>query len=175
MQKILSLMPDELPFAILISQHMPVGFTKTFAERLNRMFPFDVHEAVDGEAVRKNTVYIAPGGMNMVTVTVREQVVIRLNPPQKEDKYVPSVNAMLASVARVYGERALAVILTGMGNDGSLGVKKIKELGGGVLAESEESSVVFGMPREAIATGLVDRVVHLEQMTPSIFEFCGFR
>jgi two-component system chemotaxis response regulator CheB len=82
---------------------------------------------------------------------------------------------MLTSVARVYGNRALAVILTGMGNDGSLGIKKIKEHGGGVLAESEESAVVFGMPREAIATGLVDKVVHLDKMAAKIIEFCGFR
>lgn len=175
LQKIFSLLPAELPFALLVSQHMPPGFTRTFAERLNRMLPFDVREAVDGEPVVKNTVLVAPGGMNMVTVQVRDQVVVRLKTPLKEEKYIPSVNAMLTSVARVYGNRALAVILTGMGNDGSLGIRKIKEHGGGVLAEAEESSVVFGMPREAIATGLVDKVVHLEQMASSIVEFCGFR
>jgi two-component system chemotaxis response regulator CheB len=175
LQKILSEMPHELPFAMLVSQHMPAGFTKTFAERLNRMFPFTVHEASDGEPVVKNTVLVAPGAMNMITVQVKDQVVVRLKTPTHEDKYSPSINAMLTSVARVYGSRALAVILTGMGNDGSLGVRKIKEHGGGVLAEAEESSVVFGMPREAIATGLVDKVVHLDQMASKIIEFCGFR
>ncbi len=175
LQKIFSLMPQEIPFAVLVSQHMPAGFTKTFAERLNRMFSFEVHEAVDGEPVLRNTVLVAPGGMNMITVQVRDQVLVRLKPPLKEEKYIPSVNVMLASVARVYGSRALAVILTGMGNDGSLGIRKIKENGGGVLAEAEESSVVFGMPREAIATGMVDKVVHLEQMASKIIEFCGFR
>lgn len=175
LQKIFSQMPAELPFAMLVSQHMPAGFTRTFAERLNRMLPFDVREATDGEPVLKNTVLVAPGGMNMVTVQVRDQVVVRLKAPLKEEKYIPSVNAMLTSVARVYGSHALAVILTGMGNDGSLGIRKIKEHGGGVLAEAEESAVVFGMPREAIATGLVDKVVHLEQMASKIVEFCGFR
>lgn len=175
LQKILSQMPAVLPFAILISQHMPAGFTKTFAERLNRMLPFEVKEAADGDTVRPNTVLVAPGGMNMITVQVREQVVVRLKAPSKDDKYLPSVNAMLGSVARVYGSRALAVILTGMGNDGSQGVRTIKEAGGGVLAEAEESSVVFGMPREAIATGVVDKVVHLDQVTAKIMEFCGFR
>jgi len=175
LQKIFSLLPHELPFAMLVSQHMPAGFTKTFAERLNRMLPFTVREAADGEPVVKNTVLVAPGGMNMITVQVRDQVVVRLKPPLQEDKYIPSVNAMLASVARVYGNRALAVILTGMGNDGSLGIRKIKENGGGVLAEAEASAVVFGMPREAIATGLVDKVVHLDQMAAKIMEFCGFR
>ncbi len=175
LQKILSQLPGELPFAILISQHMPSGFTRTFAERLNRMFPFEVKEAVDGDIVRPNTVLVAPGGMNMITVQVREQVVIRLKTPTKDEKYIPSVNAMLNSVARVYGSRALGVVLTGMGNDGSQGVRKLKEVGGGVLAESEESSVVFGMPREAIATGVVDKVIHLDQMASKIMEFCGFR
>lgn len=175
LQKILSQMPGELPFTVLISQHMPSGFTRTFAERLNRMLPFEVKEASDGDTVSPNQVLVAPGGMNMVTVQMRDQVVIRLKTPSKDEKYLPSVNAMLTSVAKVYGARALSVILTGMGNDGSLGVRKIKESGGVVLAESEDSSVVFGMPREAIATGVVDRVVHLDQMTPNILEICGYR
>jgi two-component system chemotaxis response regulator CheB len=175
LQKILSQLPVELPFAVLVSQHMPTGFTKTFADRLNRLLPFEVSEAVEGDIVRKNRVLIAPGGMNMTVAAVRDQVVVRLKAPAKEDKYIPSVNAMLASVARVYSSRALAVILTGMGNDGSQGVKKIKEAGGASLAEAEESAVVFGMPREAISTGAVDSVVHLDIMAKNILEFCGFK
>jgi len=175
LQKILLQLPGDLPFSLLISQHMPAGFTRTFAERLNRMLPFEVKEATDGLVVLPNQVLVAPGGMNMVTVQMRDQVVIRLKAPSHDDKYIPSVNVMLNSVARVYGNRSLAVILTGMGNDGSQGVRKIKENGGAVLAEAEESSVVFGMPREAIATGVVDEIVHLDQMASSILEYCGFR
>lgn len=174
LQKILSQLPANLPFAIMISQHMPAGFTKAFAERLNRMLPFNVREAVDGEIILPNTVFIAPGGLNMVAVQLKEQVIIRLKSPSKDEKYIPSVNVMLASVAKCYANRALAVILTGMGNDGSQGVRKIKEAGGGVLAESEESSVVFGMPREAIATGVVDSIATLDLMPKKIMEFCGF-
>jgi len=174
LQKILSQLPGVLPFAVLISQHMPAGFTRTFAERLNRMFPFEVREAADGEQVKPNTVLIAPGGFNMVATQIRDQVIVRLKPPAKDEKYAPSVNAMLASTARVYGPRVVAVILTGMGNDGSQGVRRVKEAGGGVIAEAEESSVVFGMPREAIATGVVDKVVHLDLMAAKIMEFCGF-
>ena len=175
LQKIFSQLPAELPFAVLVSQHMPPGFTKTFADRLNRLLPFEVREAADGDIICNNTVLIAPGGMNMAVATVRDQQVVRLKPPAKEDKYIPSVNSMLTYVARAYGSRALAVILTGMGNDGSAGVRKIKESGGGVLAESEESAVVYGMPREAIATGVVDRVVSLDLMAKNILEICGFR
>lgn len=174
LQKILSQFPGTLPFGVLISQHMPAGFTKAFADRLNRMFPFDVHEAIDGEVVRGNTVLIAPGGTNMVAEQYRDQVIVRILAPSKDDKYIPSVNAMFASVARVYGHRALAVVLTGMGNDGSQGVVKIKDAGGGVLAESEESAVVFGMPREAIAKGVVDKIVPLDQMAGAIMDCCGF-
>lgn len=175
LQKVLSQMPGELPFSLLISQHMPSGFTRTFAERLNRMLPFEVREAADGDVVLRNQVLVAPGGLNMITVQVRDQVVVRLKTPSTDEKYIPSVNALLSSVARVYGSRALAVVLTGMGNDGSAGVRKVKEAGGVVLAESEESSVVFGMPREAIATGVVDKIVHLDQMASNILEFCGLR
>ena len=102
-------------------------------------------------------------------------VVIRIKSPAKDDKYVPSVNALMLSAAQVYQARVLSVILTGMGNDGSKGVRKIKDAGGGVLAEAEESSVVFGMPREAIATGAVDEIVHLDGMASRIMQFCGFR
>ncbi|NJD91531.1 MAG: chemotaxis response regulator protein-glutamate methylesterase [Geobacter sp.] len=175
LQKILSQFPTALPFSVVISQHMPAGFTKAFAERLNRLLPFEVREATDGEPLKPATVYIAPGGMNMVFVQNKEKVVIRLKPPAKEDKYLPSVNAMLTSVARVFGARALAVILTGMGNDGSVGVKKIKDAGGGVIAESEGSAVVFGMPREAIATGVVDRVLELDNIAAGIIDYCGFK
>jgi len=175
LQKILLQLPGDFPFSILISQHMPAGFTRTFAERLNRMLPFEVKEATDGLVVLPNQVLVAPGAMNMITVQMRDQVVVRLKAPSKDDKYTPSINAMLSSVARVYGSRSLAVILTGMGNDGSQGVRKIKDAGGVVLAEAEESSVVFGMPREAIATGVVSKIVHLDQMTSKILEYCGFR
>lgn len=174
LQKILSQLPGTLPFSMLISQHMPAGFTKAFAERLNRMLPFEVHEAFDGEVVKPNTVLIAPGGMNMVAEQHADKIIIRIKSPSKDDKYLPSVNVMFASVAKIYGYRALAVVLTGMGNDGSQGVVNIKEAGGSVLAESEESAVVFGMPREAIAKGVVDKIVPLNQMAGTILDYCGF-
>ncbi len=174
LQKILSQLPGNLPFSVMISQHMPAGFTKAFAERLNRMFPFDVHEAIDGEIIRPNTVHIAPGGSNMIAVQLKEQNIIRIKTPSKDDKYIPSVNVMFSSVARCFGSKALAVVLTGMGNDGSQGVVSIKEAGGGVLAEAEESAVVFGMPKEAIATGVVEKIVPLDRMAGTIMELCGF-
>lgn len=100
-------------------------------------------------------------------------VVVRVRKPSPEDRYIPSVDAMLASCAEVFGPRTLGVVLTGMGNDGSRGVRAIKGAGGQALAEAESSAVVFGMPREAIATGVVDKVVPLDLIAREIRMRCG--
>lgn len=168
LQNILSEFDRQYPFAVVVSQHMPVGFTRAFAERLNRSSGFTVKEAQDGDPVLPGHALIAPGGMNMVFENRAGQVVARLSQPTQADRYVPSVDVMLESCAAVYGNRVMAVILTGMGNDGSKGVRAVKQQGGYVMAESEESAVVYGMPREAAATGVVDRVVPLQNVARSI-------
>lgn len=164
LQKLLSDFPRQLPFAVVISQHMPPGFTRAFADRLNRLLPFTVKEAKDCDELLPNQVLIAPGGHNMTFQKNKGSVVVRIVPPAPEDRFVPSVDTMFSSLARIYGARMLAVVLTGMGNDGSRGVRDVKAAGGVVLAEAEESSVVFGMPREAIATGVVSRIAPIECM-----------
>ena len=174
LQKILSQFPEELPIAVLVSQHMPAGFTRAFAERLNRLTKYEVREAADGDLVVPGRILIAPGGKNLLFQEKGGEVAVRLALPEKSDRYVPSVDAMFSSLAAIYGPRLLAVVLTGMGNDGSKGVKAIKAVGGEVLAEAEESAVVFGMPREAIATGVVDKVTPLERMAREIVIRCGF-
>lgn len=173
LQNILTSLAGPLSFSVVVSQHMPAGFTKTFAERLNRLSPFDVKEAADGDLVRPGRVLIAPGGYNLVCERSGDQVVARVVKPAKEDRYVPSVDVMLNSCAAVFGPQTLAVVLTGMGNDGSKGVRAVKAAGGQVLAEAETSAVVFGMPKEAIATGVVDKVVPLDQMGREILLRCG--
>ncbi|RII27615.1 MAG: chemotaxis response regulator protein-glutamate methylesterase [Geobacter sp.] len=174
LQNILSAFSTPQPVAVLVSQHMPPGFTKAFAERLNRGSALEIKEATDGDLVRPGRVLVAPGGLNMVFQKLENgEVVTRLAKPSAEDRYVPSVDVMFNSLAGIYGERVLAVVLTGMGNDGSRGVRAVKEAGGQVLAESEESSVVFGMPREAIATGVVDGVAPLDRMAREIMFRCG--
>jgi two-component system chemotaxis response regulator CheB len=173
LQGILSSFPEKFPFAILVSQHMPAGFTKAFAERLNRSSLFDVKEAKDGDRVLPGTVLVAPGGRNMIFQEQSGDVLARIVEPSDQDRYIPSVDAMFASLADIYREKLMAVVLTGMGNDGSKGVRAVKKVGGEVLAESEETSVVFGMPREAIATGLVDKVVPLSRMAREITLRCG--
>jgi two-component system, chemotaxis family, protein-glutamate methylesterase/glutaminase len=173
LQGILSSLPGNLPFAVLVSQHMPAGFTKAFAERLNRSSLLDVKEAKDGDLVLPGTALVAPGGRNMVFREQNGKVLARIVEPSAQDRYIPSVDAMFVSLAEIYGSKLLAVVLTGMGNDGSKGVRAVKKVGGEVLAEAEETSVVFGMPREAIATGLVDKVVPLPRMAREITLRCG--
>jgi two-component system chemotaxis response regulator CheB len=168
LQTVFASLPATLPFAAVVSQHMPIGFTRAFADRLNRLLPFEVKEASDGDEVRVNRVLIAPGGSNLTFEQIPGCVIARVVAPALKDRFVPSVDAMFSSLAPLYGSKLLAVVLTGMGNDGSRGVKDVKAAGGEVLAEAEESAVVFGMPREAIATGVVSRVVPIEKMAREI-------
>jgi two-component system chemotaxis response regulator CheB len=168
LQSIFSSFDQKHPFAVVVSQHMPAGFTKAFAERLNRSSPFDIKEAEDGDPVVPGQILIAPGGKNMVFEVCGGQVTARIVPPTSSDRYVPSVDVMLESCAGIYRKRMVAVILTGMGNDGSKGVREVHEQGGYVIAESDETAIVYGMPREAVATGLVDRIVPLHRVAPEI-------
>lgn len=162
LQHIFSTFTKVYPFAIVVAQHMPAGFTKAFAERLDRSSVFEVKEAEDGDPVLPGRILIAPGGKNLVFEVCGGQVTARVTPPSDSDRYVPSVDSMLESCSGIYKKRVAAVILTGMGNDGSRGIRAIKDQGGYIIAESEETAVVYGMPREAVATGLVDRIVPLQ-------------
>ncbi len=174
LQQIFSAFEQKYPFAVVVSQHMPAGFTKAFADRLNRSSLFDIKEAEDGDLVLPGRILIAPGGKNMVFEVCGGQVTARIVAPSGSDRYVPSVDAMLESCAGIYRKRVAAVILTGMGNDGSKGIRTIKEHGGCVIAESEESAVVYGMPREAVATGVVDHCVPLDRVVSEIITQGGF-
>ncbi len=174
LQTIFSDFKKQYPFPIVVSQHMPVGFTRAFAERLNRSSQFTVKEARDGDPVLPGQVLISPGGMNMVFEIHGGQVIARIALPASTDRYIPSVDVMLESCAAIYRDRVLAVILTGMGNDGSKGVKAVKQQGGYVISESEETAVVYGMPREAVATGVVDKVVALQHVAREILNIGTF-
>lgn len=168
LQSIFSSFEHKFPFAIVVSQHMPSGFTKAFADRLNRSSAFDVKEAEDGDFVSPGRVLIAPGGRNMIFEVCDGQVLARIVAPTAADRYIPSVDVMLESCAAIYRDRMVAVILTGMGNDGCKGVRVVHEQGGFVIAESNETAVVYGMPREAVATGIVDKVVPLHRVPREI-------
>jgi two-component system, chemotaxis family, protein-glutamate methylesterase/glutaminase len=174
LQFLFSAFERQYPFAVVVSQHMPSGFTHAFAERLNRASKFEIKEAEDGDLVLPGRALIAAGGTNLVLEPQGGRVAARVVPPTSADRYVPSVDVMLESCAGIYRKRMIAVILTGMGNDGAKGVRKVKEKGGFVIAESDETAVVYGMPREAAATGLVDRIVPMQLVHREILEMGAF-
>ncbi len=172
LQAILSSLPADFGAAIVISQHMPAGFTKSFAERLNKLSPLVVSEAAAGDRVGPGSALIAPGGYHLILKRDQADLIAELVPRSPADKYVPSADRMMISVAQECGAAALGVVLTGMGRDGAEGVDAIKKRKGQCLAESEESAVVFGMPQEAIRTGAVDKVLPLDQMAAEIALRC---
>jgi len=175
LQSIFTAFDHSYPFAILIAQHMPAGFTAAFAERLNRATAFEVREAAEGDVVKPGLALLAPGGMDMLLAEANGVVKVRLVPPKPDKRYTPSADELFCSCAPIYGSRMLAVVLTGMGNDGSRGVRAVKDSGGKVIAESESSSIVYGMPREAFATGCVDIVADLQDVPQEILVFGGFQ
>jgi two-component system chemotaxis response regulator CheB len=154
--------------AFVVSQHMPAGFTRGFAERLNRLTSLRAREARGGEEPEAGTILVAPGGNHLEFAGKGNRVVTRLVPRTDIDKYAPAVDRMFESAAKHFGSDLLAVVLTGMGDDGSRGVHAVKEHGGCVIAESEQTAVIFGMPQCAIRTGLVDAVLPLSQIAPAI-------
>ncbi len=174
LQNIFSAIQDEIPVAFAVAQHMPPDFTRAFAERLNRFSALRIREAEDGDVVRPGDVLIAPGGKNLEFFPKGGDIIAKVSEPKGHQRYLPSVDTLFSSAAAVFGSRLLGVVLTGMGNDGAMGVHAIKNDGGTVFAEAEESCVVFGMPKEAIATGLVDRVVPLSAVCKEILLHCGY-
>jgi len=156
------------PCAFVVAQHMPAGFTASFAERIDRLTPLRAREACGGEEPRPGCVLVAPGGSHLELESHGMRVRARVSPPEPADKYAPSVDRLFASAAKHYGRDVLAVVLTGMGDDGRKGVSAVKQTGGSVLAESEETAVIFGMPQQAIRTGAVDRVLPLHEIAAAI-------
>jgi len=164
LMRIFGALVEPPPAAILVSQHMPAGFTKGFADRVDRLTPLRAREAQDGDEPAPGQVLVAPGGRHLELESQRGRVVVRLTARTPEDKYAPSVDRMLASAAKHYGADLLAVVLTGMGDDGRRGVMAVKQAGGTVVAESEETAVIFGMPQQAIRSGAVDAVLPLDEI-----------
>ncbi|MFH8134795.1 chemotaxis response regulator protein-glutamate methylesterase [Pantoea osteomyelitidis] len=147
--------------ALLITQHMPPGFTRSFADRLNKLCQITVKEAEDGERILPGHAYIAPGAMHMELARSGANYVVKLNEGPPVNRHKPSVDVLFNSVAVHAGRNAVGVILTGMGNDGAAGMLAMHRAGAWTIAQSEATCVVFGMPREAIACGGTSEVVDL--------------
>jgi two-component system, chemotaxis family, protein-glutamate methylesterase/glutaminase len=179
LQHLLCDLPGTLPLAVLVAQHMPERFTRAFADRVGRLADFRVSEAVDGERVLPGRALVAPGGHHLRVE--REggplsHLRVRVHPRRTgEWRYCPSIDLLLQTAAEAAGGKVCGVILTGMGNDGSQGIEAVKRAGGLTLAESEETAVVYGMPKEAIATGRVDEVLSLDAIVARLVRFAHGR
>lgn len=173
LQIILTRLPADFKAAMVISQHMPKGFTAPLAERLDRMSEVRIKEAADGDLIEAGTVYICPGGQHLGLKRRGNRKQIALREGRFEDKYIPSVDHMMSSVAEHYGVASMGVILTGMGNDGKRGMLDIKTQGGYTIAESEETAVVFGMPAEAIKNGAVETILPLPEIAGAVIRIAN--
>ena len=167
--EILTSLPADAP-PMLIVQHMPKTITRLFAERLNDTCKFKVKEAEEGDRIQDGLALIAPGGFHMV-VTKEKKIALNTDPPIN---YVrPSGDVTMTSSAEVFGNKNVGVILTGIGVDGAKGIKAIKEKGGFTIAQDEQSSVVFGMPKAAFELGCIDRVASLDSISKEIMDACN--
>ncbi len=168
LQAVLTRLPKELPVPIVIVQHMPPIFTKHLADRLHQLSPLDVFEGMRGDTLSAGGVWIAPGDHHMIVR--REGTAVRIETHQQppENSCRPAVDVLFRSVAEVYGPNTLAVVLTGMGQDGARGCEAVRDAGGRVLAQDEKSSVVWGMPGAVVNAGLADKIISLDQMATEI-------
>ena len=149
---------------ILITQHMPPGFTKSFADQLNTICEVTVKEAADGERVMRGHAYIAPGGKHMELYRSGAKYFIKVRDGVLVNRHKPSVEVLFNSVAAHAGQNAVGIIMTGMGRDGAEGLLNMKEAGARTIAQDEKSCVVFGMPKEAIKIGAADQIMSLQDM-----------
>ena len=173
LRKLFSELSPNLAIPIVVVQHMPAGFTFEFANSLNKVCPLDVKEAADGDVVKGGRILIAPGDRHIRVEKKRLAAVAHVVEGEKVNGHMPSAGVLFDSVAEQYGNAALAVIMTGMGRDGSREIGSIYAEGGVTLAQDEESSVVFGMPRVAIEHNYVTQVVALDEMAGAINELAG--
>ena len=164
---LISQLPSELVVPMLIIQHMPEGFTRSFAERLDKLSHLHVREAQEGDRLQPGVAYLAPGGHHLHLLP-DGRLHLSQEPPLHGVR--PAVDITLLSIAEHYRGKVVVAILTGMGNDGAMGVRMLHAKGARILAEDESSCVVFGMPRAAIQTGCVHRVVPIEQMANALYE-----
>lgn len=169
-REVLVNLPADSP-AVMITQHMPPGFTKSYAARLNGLCRIRVAEAVDGERVLPGHAYIAPGGFHLSVERSGANYIARVQAGEPVNRHMPSVEVLFESAARVVGRNALGVMLTGMGADGAKAMKTMRDAGSWNVCQDEASCVVFGMPREAIAQGAAHEVLPLTQIAPRLVEW----
>ncbi len=163
-EQVLVNLPGNLAVPVLIIQHMPPNFVPSFATRLDALTPLKVSMALKDDVVEKGKVLIVPGSRNTIVRREDKKVVIDFSPRRFKEYNFPSVSCVMESVAEVYGKRAIGIILTGMGHDGTEGMKAIHQAGGYTIAQSESTCVVYGMPRSAVEAGCIKQVVPLNEI-----------
>ncbi len=169
-REVLVSLPADSP-AVMITQHMPPGFTRSYAARLDGLCRIRVAEASDGERVLPGHAYIAPGGMHLSVERSGANYIARVRDGEPVNRHKPSVEVLFESAARVVGRNALGVMLTGMGGDGAAAMRAMRDAGSWNVAQDEASCVVFGMPREAIAHGAANEVLPLTQIAPRLLDW----
>ncbi len=168
-KEVLMSLPPDFP-AVMITQHMPPGFTKSYAARLDGLCRIRVAEARDGERVLPGHAYIAPGGLHLSVERSGANYIARVQDGEPVNRHKPSVEVLFKSAARIVGQNALAIMLTGMGADGAKAMKEMRDAGSYNLVQDEASCVVFGMPREAINAGAAHEVLPLGQISTKLTE-----
>lgn len=171
-KEILTALPADAP-GILITQHMPPGFTTSFAARLNSLCKITVQEAVNGSRVLPGHAYIAPGGKHLRVDRSGANYICVVEDGELVNRHKPSVEVLFRSVARVVGKNAFGIMLTGMGNDGAKAMKEMKDAGSYNYVQDEASCIVFGMPREAIHCGAANEVLPLTEIAPALLGRLG--
>ncbi len=160
-------LPEKMP-AIVITQHIPPGFSTAFAKRMNRLAALKVHEAEDAQPILPGNVYIAPGAQHLLISQDKQGYLCRLNDGPRVNRHKPSVDVLFRSVAQTAGRNATGVLLTGMGDDGAQSLLEMREAGARTIAQDEESSVVWGMPGSAIKCGAAEQVLSLEKIPSTL-------
>ena len=168
-RELLVQLPADFP-AILVTQHMPAGFTTSYASRLNSLCRIAVKEAVDGERILPGHAYIAPGGLHLSVERNGASYVARVDAGEPVNRHRPSVEVLFRSAARLVGANAIGVMLTGMGADGARAMREMRDAGSWNVVQDEASCVIFGMPREAIAHGAAHEVLPLPAIAPRLIE-----
>lgn len=166
-REVVSRFPVTTP-GVVIVQHMPAGFTRMFAERLDEICPMRVQEASDGDAVVPGRVLVAPGEKHLKVVRSGGSYIVRVGPGEKVNGHCPSVEVLMNSAAKAFGKHAVGVMLTGMGRDGAVGLKAMRDAGARTMAQDEASSVVFGMPKAAWESGAAQRLIPLNNIAEAV-------
>ena len=168
--RIIPALPADLPVPVVVVQHMPALFTALLAQRLDRAAATTVTEAVEGEPLRRGHVYLAPGDRHLTLVRDGGHVVVRLDDGPRLHHARPAVDRLLRSLPEVHGARSLAVVLTGMGQDGLVGCQAVHSAGGRLMVQDEATSTVWGMPGAVVGAGLPCETVPLDQLATRIVQ-----